>query len=406
MAPDCQIPFFVRWVERFLRLRKSRPKDVWTDVQKVFLENLSDGQMLDWQIRQAGDAVRLYCDQFLPSTGAEGETPPSSPHSREAALIEMRRLLQLRHYAPRTERAYLGWAHRFFRYLGLPRTTLPMPEDVKTYLSYFATRAKVSASTQNQAFNALLFLFRHVLHIELVDMAATARARRGERLPVVLTKDEVRAILAEMQGKCRFMLELIYGGGLRLNEVMIGAYGPACMASARTRSGGRTTQVLEQRRHLMLERAQGRRCGDEIACASDLLERKARLTEPMGAQGGRHALDAVAQALDLDRILLSDGLRKFGELRRCGLDQLDDYIFDQRLIAFETRQRRGPVKDRRGGRDLGMCTRRGCRGIELPLDRLQQRLGAQRLAHIVIHPDREEALPVALHRVGGHCDDG
>jgi integron integrase len=118
-------------------------------------------------------------------------------------------------------RAYLGWARRYVRYLGEGRADPPATEDAKAYLSYLATRARVSASTQNQAFNALLFLHRHVFGADLGDMAATARARRGRKLPIVLSIEEVRAVLAQLCGTRRLMLELIYGGGLRLSELIM-----------------------------------------------------------------------------------------------------------------------------------------------------------------------------------------
>lgn len=220
LAAENQIPHMVRWVARFQRHRHSLPNDTWTDALQAFLADLGEGRIPDWQIRQAGDAVRLYCAQFLPSSGAPMEAPPSPPSDRETALSEMLRLLRLRHYARRTERSYLGWARRFWQYLGASRTKPPTPEDAKAYLSYLAMRAKVSASTQNQAFHALLFLYRHVLQIELTEMAETVRARRGPRLPVVLSIDEVKAVLQHTKGRGRLMLELIYGAGLRLNELV------------------------------------------------------------------------------------------------------------------------------------------------------------------------------------------
>ena len=130
----------------------------------------------------------------------------------------MRRLLELRHYSPRTNRTYPGWTRRFLQYTTTADGALG-PENVKTYLSYLATRRNVAASTQNQAFNALLFLYRNVLQIDLGDMGNTVRAKRGRKLPVVLSLDETRVILAQVQGSPRLMLELIYGGGLRVGEL-------------------------------------------------------------------------------------------------------------------------------------------------------------------------------------------
>ncbi len=98
--------------------------------------------------------------------------------------------------------------------------TLPSSADARAYLSYLATRGNVSAATQNQAFNALLFLYRNVFSVELSDMGNTLRAKQGRKLPVVLSVDETRAILAELRGTRRLMLELLYGGGLRLGELV------------------------------------------------------------------------------------------------------------------------------------------------------------------------------------------
>lgn len=102
----------------------------------------------------------------------------------------MERLLQLRHYAPRTQRSYLGWARRFLRYIDPQGMRLPTADDVSAFLSHLATAKKVAASTQNQAFHALLFLCRFVLDVDLDNIADTVRARRGPKLPVVFSPDE------------------------------------------------------------------------------------------------------------------------------------------------------------------------------------------------------------------------
>ena len=224
LAPENRIPYLVCWVERFLRLSASRSREAWQDTLRVFLEDLGQGETPDWQIRQAADAVSLYCGQFQRVPGVLTGMPPvihTTLWDPPAALREMEDLLRLRHYSPRTQRSYLGWVRRYSQYLGRKRSTPLTPEDAKAYLSHLATRRKVSASTQNQAFNAILFLYRHVLRTQLGDMTATLRARRGQKLPVVLSTDEVRAILGQLRGTRRIMIELIYGGGLRLSELVL-----------------------------------------------------------------------------------------------------------------------------------------------------------------------------------------
>ena len=212
LVDERRIRYFVGWVERFLRLRAARPREAWQDTLRVFLEDLDEGQTQSWQLRQAADAVTLYCGQFcvqdVTAACAEDHNEVESPEPGEA-LKEMRRLMQLRHYSPRTESSYLGWARRFLGYVQTAGSRRLTSDDVSAFLSHLATSRKVAASTQNQAFNALLFLYRNVLHVDLGDMSSTVRARRGRKLPVVLSPEETRAILAEAEGLHRIMLELV-----------------------------------------------------------------------------------------------------------------------------------------------------------------------------------------------------
>jgi integron integrase len=135
-------------------------------------------------------------------------------------LLEVvRARLRARHYSPRTEEAYVGWIRRFVRFHGKhPR--LLGAEQVEAFLSHLAVDGRVSASTQNQALAALLFLYGRVLELELPRLARIVRARTPERLPVVLTRDEVRALLQHLAGVQRLIAMLLYGSGLRLLEAL------------------------------------------------------------------------------------------------------------------------------------------------------------------------------------------
>ncbi len=126
--------------------------------------------------------------------------------------------MRLRHLARRTEKAYRHWIRRFL--VANPgRHPLELGQrEVTAFLSDLATRRRVSASTQNQALAALLFLFRHVLELDLPWLEDLVRAPRRAHLPVVMTRPEVRGILREMDGVTRLMAELLYGTGLRLLE--------------------------------------------------------------------------------------------------------------------------------------------------------------------------------------------
>jgi integron integrase len=133
----------------------------------------------------------------------------------------MKRLIRLRHYSYSTEQTYLDWAKRFLGYIAETKKIKTIAcdgGDVKNFLSHLALRHKVSSSTQNQAFNALLFLFREVLRQNLEDLSGTVRAKRGVRLPVVLTVDEVKAMFSHLSGRGLLLGQLLYGSGLRLME--------------------------------------------------------------------------------------------------------------------------------------------------------------------------------------------
>ena len=126
--------------------------------------------------------------------------------------------MRLRHLSPRTEEAYLGWMRRYHEFHGRRDPASLGAEHVTAFLNALATRRRVSASTQNQALAALLFLYREVLGVALPWLDDLVHARSPKRLPVVLTRDEVRSVLARMDGVPRLMATLLYGSGLRLLE--------------------------------------------------------------------------------------------------------------------------------------------------------------------------------------------
>jgi integron integrase len=125
--------------------------------------------------------------------------------------------LRTRHFAIRTEEAYVDWIRRFVLFHGKRHPREMGAAEIETFLTDLAVRGRAAASTQNQALAALLFLYQNVLKIELPRLDAV-RAKRPERLPVVLSADEVRAVLDRMDGVYRLMAELMYGAGLRLLE--------------------------------------------------------------------------------------------------------------------------------------------------------------------------------------------
>ena len=135
-------------------------------------------------------------------------------------MDEVRRRLRLKHYSIRTEAAYLGWIRRFIRANGLRHPREMGVAEVEVFLSMLATRDKVAASTQNQALSALLFLYREVLGMELAWVEQVVRAKRPQRLPVVLAQAEVQRLLAQMDGRTWLIASLLYGTGMRLMECL------------------------------------------------------------------------------------------------------------------------------------------------------------------------------------------
>jgi integron integrase len=129
-----------------------------------------------------------------------------------------REKIRTRHLALRTEQAYLHWMRRYVKFHRRRHPRDMGPSEVEAFLTHLAVEAKVSASTQNQALQALLFLYRQVLDIELPWLENVTRASQPKRLPVVLTVAEVRAVLAQLDGTSWLIASLLYGGGLRLME--------------------------------------------------------------------------------------------------------------------------------------------------------------------------------------------
>jgi integron integrase len=146
------------------------------------------------------------------------ELEATSTPERGRLLASYRRAMRLKRMSRRTEEAYVGWVRRFVRFHQMRHPRDLGPRDVAAFLSALAERQRVSASTQNQALAALLFLYGSVLGQPLGHIASVVRAKKPLRLPSVCTREEVRAVIGEMTGTARLVALLLYGGGLRLME--------------------------------------------------------------------------------------------------------------------------------------------------------------------------------------------
>jgi integron integrase len=145
-------------------------------------------------------------------------TEAASPAHPPRLLERVRAALRARHGSRRTEKAYVGWIRRYILFHGKRHPAEMGAAEITQFLSALAVQRNVAASTQNQALSALLFLYRHVLEQELPWLEDVVRARRPARLPVVLTRDEVRAVMLELDGPVRLLALLLYGAGLRVLE--------------------------------------------------------------------------------------------------------------------------------------------------------------------------------------------
>jgi integron integrase len=135
-------------------------------------------------------------------------------------LDRVREAIRTRHYSRRTEEAYVGWIRRYILHHGKKHPAAMGANEVNAFLSHLAVAGNVSASTQAQALSALVFLYRQVLDDPLPWLDSIVRATRPRRLPAVLSREEVGALLSHLQGTERLVASILYGGGLRLLEAL------------------------------------------------------------------------------------------------------------------------------------------------------------------------------------------
>lgn len=146
--------------------------------------------------------------------------PLSSNEGKFSLLGQMRTRMRVRRLSPRTEEVYIAWVKRYARFHGLKHPRDMGEREVARFLEHLAVDQHVAASKQNQALAALLFLYGEVLRRPLGDLGHVVHAKRPARLPVVLTREEVRVLLDALDGAPRLIATVLYGGGLRLTECL------------------------------------------------------------------------------------------------------------------------------------------------------------------------------------------
>ncbi|MFW9917439.1 MAG: integron integrase [Candidatus Thorarchaeota archaeon] len=213
-----KVSYYVNWVAKCLKGSRKVSGDELTSTEiDHFLSKLSKTKE-EWQVQQAALSIKIY--QYYVKTKQAPIQSDSADDRAQWRFVanEMKNMLRLKQRALATERTYLAWLRRFYLFV---KGQSPFELDsthVKNFLTHQAVDHKISKSTQNQAFSAILFFFRHVLEKDIDDLNNVVRSRRGKRLPVVLTKKQMAQLLEHLRGVYHLMASIIYGGGLRQRE--------------------------------------------------------------------------------------------------------------------------------------------------------------------------------------------
>jgi integrase len=223
-VPQAQADAYVGWIEQYIRCHRLRhPRELGPGEVAQFLERLAAEPERQAEARAA---LTFLYKEFLPRDPvpppppSRRQPPGVPPPTRSPFLNRCHEVLRVRHYSLRTEECYVEWIKRFILFHGKRHPETMGASEIEAFLTHLAVEGHVSASTQNQAFHALLFLYQQVLEQELPRIDAV-RAKRPERLPVVASQAEIRQVLNGVVGAgglFRLMAELQYGSGLRLME--------------------------------------------------------------------------------------------------------------------------------------------------------------------------------------------
>jgi integron integrase len=212
------IPFYLKWVsDCYGYLDQPSDSRLTSEQKKQFLSQMAKNHE-DWQVKQADAALRLY-DYFLSRELKRlGSGVPGAWKDLEEKMGEA---LRLRQRSLSTEKTYLTWLRSFRAFVKEKEPSELEGHDLQDFLSHLAVEKKISPSTQNQALNAVLFFYRHILEKKIDNELSAVRARHRRHLPVVLTFREVQTIFEHLAGTPRLMTMLTYGCGLRLKECLM-----------------------------------------------------------------------------------------------------------------------------------------------------------------------------------------
>ena len=220
-VPELQRPWYIRWVERFAEFLKEKPlpEAVGDDVEAFTTALRSTPGTEEWKIRNAYLALRLLLTAVY---GKRWEVALNAPSGNtvDGDLDPLRAVCRARCYSRRTEESYAQWVRRFLAFRKTLASDIPDAVAVRAFLEHLVIAGMVSSSTQAQALNALVFWFRQALGKEFGDLGEFQKSKRPRFVPVVLTRAEIAHLLAAMNGDTALMASLLYGSGLRLQELI------------------------------------------------------------------------------------------------------------------------------------------------------------------------------------------
>ena len=250
--PFAQVAYYQKWLRYFYDFSAGLPdlSSSSEPLKTMFLEKLRSKNQSEFQCRQAADAVALYNSLLKPMpaaiesdvkkscSGHESIQPAKATLFRkqptmynpagyqeksgspewDKVLAKLAAEIKVRHYSRKTLKTYANWSRQFQRFLKNKPPEDLSPADVKEYLTFLAVKCKVAASTQNQAFNALLFLYRHALQKDFGRHTDIPRAKKSLYIPTVLSRPEINAILAQLSPLYRLIVSMLFGCGLRKFE--------------------------------------------------------------------------------------------------------------------------------------------------------------------------------------------
>ncbi len=191
-----------------------------TTQQQSSIEPLSSASVPQALVYQADQPQESESRQDVASVSCMEESPKLSGADWANVLNELKDIMTVRHYSPATVRMYSGWARKFQAFAKGKEPRLVTTDDMRVFLSWIAVEQGVSTSAQNQAVNAMLFLFRNVLGQEFGKVDGVARAKRKPCIPVVLSREEVLQIINCMKPPYKLIISLMYGCGLRISECL------------------------------------------------------------------------------------------------------------------------------------------------------------------------------------------